>query len=80
MSPELAKALNHELWLSHKPGDTYIMDGKNGWKIVYYPIFGCGKTGKKYDSPRALVSKPANFDGQEGEDFREVPLHYLIRV
>lgn len=72
--PLLAAALANEIWLNHKIGNTYTMDGKPDlWKIAYYPIFEDGKTGEKYDEPRALVEKPL----QKGTDFREVPLRYL---
>ena len=74
---KLKKALNEPLWKNHFIGKKYVMDGKNDWKIAYYPIFECGKTGKVYDSPRALVERKAMFSGGEGTDFREVPLHYL---
>ena len=77
---DLKKALDHPLWKAHKIGDTYKMDGKGQWKIAYYPIFECGKTGEKYDSPRALVEQKANWNGVEGIDFREVPLHYLEKI
>lgn len=70
----LQKALNDQLWKSHKIGNTYSMDGKpDGWKIAYYPIFEDGKTGEIYDEPRALIEKPI----QGGTDFREIPLRYL---
>ena len=52
------------------------MDGKPAeWKIAYYPIFENGKTGEKYEEPRALIERPMN----EGIDFREIPLRYLTR-
>jgi len=76
---QLEKALNHELWKSHRIGDTYKMDGKFGWKIAYYPLFEDGKTGEPYNEPRALVERPAVFKGVKGTDFREVPLRYLIK-
>jgi len=56
---ELQKALEHPLWKTHKIGKTYKMDSKGEWKIAYYPIFECGKTGEVYDSPRALVDQKA---------------------
>jgi hypothetical protein len=71
----LNEALANPIWLAHKIGDIYSMDGKPGWKIVYYPIFEDGKTRKKYDEPRALVEKPI----EGGTDFREVPLRYLTK-
>lgn len=76
MRPELIEALNHALWQSHKIGDIYIMDGRSGWKIAYYPIFEDGKTGDEYNEPRALVEHPMH----GGTDFREVPLRYLNRL
>lgn len=74
---DLQEALNHPIWKAHKIGNTYKMDGKGEWKIVYYPIFENGKTGEAYDCPRALVEHKSNWNGKEGIDFREVPLHYL---
>ncbi|MFZ1807946.1 MAG: hypothetical protein WAU36_12010 [Cyclobacteriaceae bacterium] len=71
----LDKALNNELWKSHKITDTYTMDGISGWKIAYYPIFECGKSRELYKEPRALVERPI----KNGIDFREVPLRYLSR-
>lgn len=72
----LSAALLNPVWVSHNIGDTYTMDGKPDlWKIAYYPIFECGKTGKKYEEPRALVEKPI----ENGIDFREVPLRYLTK-
>ena len=65
------------LWTSHRIGDVYTMDGKPElWKIAYYAIHECGKTGKKYGEPRALVERPI----PGGIDFREIPLRYLKRV
>lgn len=74
---ELQKALSHPIWVVHKIGDTYWMDGnfKEPWKIAYYPIFEDGITGKKYSEPRALIEKPM----KDGIDFREMPLRYLSR-
>lgn len=69
----LKEALEHPIWVSHKIGNIYSMDGKPGWKIAYYPIFENGKTGEVYEEPRALVEKPI----KGGTDFREVPLRYL---
>jgi hypothetical protein len=77
MKEDLAKALENTLWKSHSIGDQYIMDGaKDLWKIAYYPIFEDGKTGDKYDEPRALVEQPI----KGGTDFREVPLRYLTKT
>ena len=74
MKTKLKEALNHPLWVNHKIGNQYQMDGKKElWKIAYYPIFECGKTGKVYNEPRALIEQPI----QGGTDFREVPLRYL---
>lgn len=76
MTPHLTTALAHPLWLSHKIGDAYTMDGKPQlWKIAYYPIFEDGKTGEWYGEPRALIERPI----PGGTDFREVPLRYLAR-
>ena len=69
-------ALNNELWINHKIGDAYTMDGKPElWKIAYYPLFGTYKAGIwiYFDEPRALIEKPI----KSGTDFREVPLRYL---
>lgn len=77
MTKELSNALSHPLWVNHKIGDTYAMDNKSDlWKIAYYPIFECGKTGHIYGEPRALIEKPMI----GGTDFREMPLRYLIKV
>jgi hypothetical protein len=76
---ELQKALEHPLWKAHEIGNTYKMDGKGEWKIVYYPIFEDGVSGEEYSEPRALVERPAIFNGELGTDFREVPLRYLKR-
>lgn len=73
----LAESLNHPLWLHHKTGDHYTMDGKPDlWKIAYYPIFEDGKTGTVYNEPRALIEKPI----LGGTDFREMPLRYLQKA
>lgn len=73
----LKEALNSPTWLNHKIGDTYTMDGKPDlWKIVYYPIFECGKTGEVYSEPRALVE---NIE-KKGFWNKEVPLRYLIKT
>lgn len=70
----LKEALNHPIWKAHKLGNQYEMDGKPElWKIAYYPIFECGKTGEIYKEPRAVIEKPI----VGGIDFREVPLRYL---
>ena len=61
-------------------GDLYEMDGRPGWKIAYYPLLEDGKTGEPYKEARALVERPAVFDGEKGTDFREVPLRYLKRI
>jgi hypothetical protein len=71
----LQEALIDKLWLSHKIGDVYSMDGKSGWKISYYPIFENNKTKEVYEEPRALIERPM----ENGIDFREVPLRYLVR-
>lgn len=61
----------------HKIGDLYTMDGKpDKWKIAYYPLNECGKTGEVYKEPRALVEKPMI----GGTDFREIPLRYLNKI
>ena len=53
------------------------MDGKpERWLIAYYHINECGKTGKKYDEPRALIERPI----KGGTEFREIPLRYLDKV
>ena len=58
----------------HKIGTNYFMDGKKDrWQLVYYPIKECGKTGEKYNEPRALMQ---NID-KKGFWFKEVPLRYL---
>ena len=76
---DLEIALNDLEKLNHKKGDTYKMDGKGEWKIAYYPLFECGKTGEVYDEPRALIEHPSDWNGVKGTDFREVPLRYLER-
>lgn len=75
---DLQKALANPLWLNHKIGDTYKMDGEGEWKIAYYPIFECGRTGEVYNEPRALVERKATWKGVEGTDFREIPLIFLV--
>ena len=72
----LNEALNNTIWQNHKIGQLYKMDGSDGWKIAYYPIFENGKTGEVYKEPRALIEKPI----PGGTDFREVPLRYLTHV
>lgn len=73
----LSEALENKLWVDHKIGDTYTMDGKTDlWKIAYYPIFEDGKTNQPYSEARALIEKPMI----GGTDFREVPLRYLKKV
>lgn len=82
MENTLTNALLNEIWLKHKIGNSYQMDGKfEKWKIAYYPIFQDGKTNEVYDEPRALVEKPiiGKFGDKIGIDFREVPLRYLTK-
>ena len=82
MENRLQKALSNEIWISHKIGNEYQMDGKKDkWKIAYYPIFENGKTNEVYDEPRCLVEKPilGKSDEKIGTDFREVPLRYLTK-
>lgn len=55
------------------------MDKKHGWETIYYPLFECGRTMVPFDEPRALVGKPKMFNGEQGTDYREVPLRYLSR-
>lgn len=76
MTQVLEEALRHTIWQNHKIGHLYDMDGKS-WKIAYYPIFEDGKTGEQYKEPRALIERPAIFNGEKGIDFREMPLRYL---
>lgn len=76
---DLQEALADKLWQSHKIGDTYTMDNVSGWKIAYYPIFEDNASKKVYSEPRALVERPAIFQGKEGIDFREVPLKFLTK-
>lgn len=80
MNPKLKQALEAPLWLSHKLGDRYTMDGKGNWKMVYYPLLGCGKTQEEYDEPRALMETKKMYNGKEGMDLREVPLRYIRRI
>jgi hypothetical protein len=71
------EALNNPIWIDHKIGDTYTMDGKDAiWKIAYYYILEDGKTGEEYNEPRALVECSI----PNGTDFREVPLRYLTKI
>ncbi len=77
----LTKALYNPIWINHSIGDRYTMDNRSDkWKIAYYPIFEDGKTGQKYNEPRALIEKPAVFNEVEGIDLREVPLRYLNKT
>lgn len=77
-SNKLREALENDLWVNHRIGDTYSMTNVNksidkGWKIVYYPLFGTYKNGvwQAHFEPRALIEK--------GLDFREVPTRYLTK-
>jgi hypothetical protein len=70
------QALQHPLYATHCVADRYLMDGKGCWELYYYPIFGCGKTGKVYGEPRALMRSV----GEAGADLREVPLRYIERI
>jgi hypothetical protein len=73
----LQTALQHQLWVEHKIGDRYVATGtEHVWRIAYYPILENGKTGEKYDEPRALMERPIS----GGIDFREMPLRYLKRI
>ena len=78
MGVELNEALNHPLWISHKPGDAYDLERSGGgeWQMWYYPIFEDGKTGEAYKEPRALwlQIKPDFWD------LRESPLRYAKRL
>ena len=48
----LDEALSHPLWMTHRLGDTYVMDSKPDlWKIAYYPIFEDGRTREVYNEP-----------------------------
>jgi hypothetical protein len=70
-------ALSNPIWVNHKIGDNYTMDGKPDlWKIAYYPIFENGQTNELYKEPRALIEKPM----KGGTDFREMPLRYLTKT
>jgi hypothetical protein len=77
METRVDKALLNEVWLNHKHGDEYTMDGKpDRWKIAYYPLFENGRNGEVYEEPRALAERPM----AGGIDFREVPLRYLTKI
>ena len=83
MESKLSEALLNPVWASHKIGDEYAMEGRNGlWKIAYYPIFEDGKSKEEYAEARALVEavKPLVIAGVVGIDFVEVPMRYLSRV
>lgn len=76
-------ALQNNIWVNHKIGDCYTMDGKSPvWKIAYYPILEDGKTNEVYVEPRGLVETPiyGKLDEKIGTDFREVPLRYLTKI
>ncbi len=82
MENKLKLALSNQIWIEHKTGSEYQMDGKKDiWKIVYYPIFEDGKTNEVYQEPRALVEKSilGKYDEKIGTDYREVPLRYLVK-
>jgi hypothetical protein len=77
MNIKLTDALNNPIWLEHRIGDKYTMDGKPAiWKIAYYPILEDNKTKDVYEEPRALIEKPI----EGGIDFREIPLRYLTKI
>jgi len=80
---KLYKALNNPLWKSHKIGDVYSMQNRDGslskgWKIAYYPLFGTYKNEQwiEFNEPRALIERPI----KNGIDFREVPVRFLIKI
>lgn len=84
----LQEALADQKWQEHKLGDVYHMvnvGGKRdeGWKLTYYPLMGTykgeedAKTWIEFEEPRALIEKPM---GEKGNDFREMPLRYLIKT
>lgn len=76
MAYNLKIALKDNIWVDHKIGDQYTMDGKSIlWKIVYYPIFTNNKTKEIYEEPRCLIETAI----KGGIDFREVPLRYLTK-
>jgi hypothetical protein len=57
--------------------DKYTMDGKpEVWKIAYYPLSECGKTGEIYQEPRALMERPVNGVNY----FKETPLRYITKL
>jgi hypothetical protein len=62
-----------EFWLTRQIGDEYTMASRDGTvvdcKVAYYPMPG-------YADLRALI-EIALPNG--GTDFREVPIHYLIK-
>ena len=78
MKDKLKAALLNPIWLNHKIGTIYSMDGNKGWKIAYYPLFESHK-GEPYEEPRALIEKPiiGKLGQVIGTDFRKVPLRYL---
>ena len=80
MNEKLKSALSHPLWKTHVPERKYKVDGKGVWRLVYYPILGCGKTQKEYDEPRALMETERNYNGVIGMDLREMPLRYVDRI
>lgn len=61
-----------EFWTAHKLGDVYTMSSRDGsvveCRVAYYPM-------PDYADLRALVE----IQMPKGTDFREVPVHYLIR-
>jgi len=60
-----------------KSKEFYTMDGKPDlWKIAYYPLLECGKTGEVYQEPRALMEKEVNGVNH----FKETPLRYLTKT
>lgn len=76
MNNNLISALSDPLWIAHKAGDKYEMDGEKGWILYYYPIFEDGKSGWEYKTPRALMFKMRSADYV---DCREVPLRFIKR-
>jgi hypothetical protein len=80
---ELQEALNNEIWINHKIGDTYSMihiggrvDNSN-WKIAYYPLFGTYKNGVwiDFEEVRALVELKV----KDGIIIQETPIRYLSK-